>query len=193
MTDKDLARVKEMLLKGIGSSVGTDPMMIIRGWKYREPELEPTILLKSDLSYWYAFYVMGKRWPEAEPTILRDFEFSVNYAKNILRQRWPELEEKLLVNPEAYFWWILTYCKDVIKGRWKEVEPLLLEYGSPKSLYQYATQVINGRWPQAEPKLRGHPFWMPYKKHILDKFGVQDIGKDQTALRQDIDTLMDII
>ena len=67
------------------------------------PELEH-IILQDDLAiYWYAYYVLQKRWPKGEQKLLKGsipwgpMAYILNrYAQNVMKERWPEAEPDIL-------------------------------------------------------------------------------------------------
>jgi len=67
------------------------------------PELEHIILQEDLAIYWYAYYVLHRRWPQGEQKLLKGAKpwgpmaYILNkYAQNVVKDRWPEAEPFIL-------------------------------------------------------------------------------------------------
>lgn len=132
-------------------------------------------------------------------------------AELLRMKRNAKVEQDLLEN--EYFGYIVEYAEKVIKGRWPQAEARMIKklshfvnmnhipdddmnpvYTIRDIVLQYILRIIQGRWKEVEPLLRRDQVsWIMYTRLILDKYGVQDVGTDQSTLGQDIDLLLDII
>jgi hypothetical protein len=124
-----------------------------------------------NIAYYYARYVMKRRWEDAEPYISRQDSIAFNYAYWVVKGRWEECEQTL-IDGDPYY--IARYAEDVLDGRWADIgkpeaEEVLKTY--PQYAAEYAMHVMKKRWKEAEPYIKQDPrlAWGEYKEH----FGIE--------------------
>lgn len=141
--------------------------------------------------------------------IVNDFFNSKDFTN---AQRNKLVEQEILKHQLISY--IIPYAQHVIKGRWPLAEKLLIDKYielQPQAhkqayyrhrgfddirvaIFNYIELVIKGRWKEIEPILKStQVFWVYYINKVLKKYGIDDIGTNQSDLELHINTLLDII
>jgi len=66
------------------------------------PKFEPVIAKDPEYAYYYAYYILKRRWPEAEPYIMKDPKYAYLYAHLLVNGRWPEAERYIMKNQKYW-------------------------------------------------------------------------------------------
>lgn len=83
--------------------------------------LEHYITCFPSLAYFYANWVLKRRWPEAEPYIMTNASAAVFYAYELIKEPWSEAEQYIMNDSDA----AVCYSMLVLKRRWLEAEPFI--------------------------------------------------------------------
>ena len=124
---RELARTKQE--PAIEQQIMKDPNLVLAyaikffngvGW----PAAEEYIMKDAYSAYYYAKYILHRRWKAAEPVIMTDRNLVLNYASKFLKGvGWPAAEPIIIKDPQ----WAYMYAIDVLEERWPEAEKYIIK------------------------------------------------------------------